>query len=413
MFHLLVSIPTYATSSDYKQDQNGMIVTVVCAKIITPFHDGVRFERISRYSLKLKVDQESLDLEAQSKLCDQAADIVLSEPGSPWVPSYSHTPLSKTGLEAPGQAGNVQMHDTPPQDSSLRQMDFDFRPSISTEQRVNPFVLGGTPSKLPSPPNSEGDLPVITNDRIGNSRPDLSPEELLSGSQHSPGKRKALQSDAPTPELSGSFALDKVEHPDLSVDPKRRKVAQHEDPDIVIDDSAVDAWLDNMSEEDLFDRLSRISTGLMGSAQSPLSIWYKKRENGGSCLSSKTTASSSAPKPHVASFGANKQTTFVWPNPYYSLPSAAPRIDEVLDSSTDEISPTTASSAASSIPLSQGQIQRNYQEFAQRQQDKAAERAYYTATIPGFDGVVSPTDTEGKAFERIFLDDAKDMDAGD
>jgi hypothetical protein len=68
--------------------------------------------------------------------------------------------------------------------------------------------------------------------------------------------------------------------------------------------------------------------------------------------------------------------------------------------------PVTASvTSATSLPLlTQEQIQRNYREFVEQQQRKAAERAYYAANIPGFDGVVSPTDVNDKSIERIFIE---------
>lgn len=404
------------------QDHNGEIMTEVSAKISTPFHDGVRFERVSRYVLKLKVDQESQTRPVDSPY--DAAPVGLPHGfGSPWIPSYTNTPLSKFGLGKPEQTSDDRTY---MQDSGLRQMNTGYQPSTFTSERLEPRGLDATPpeweaatsndasllSSVQLPHRGRSEAQHLSTSHVGqdgSSRTYPTPESLPSARQTSPGKRKAFQTETSTTELKGSFALDKIQHPDLSAEPKRRKVAQLEDPDVLMDDSAVDTWLDDITEEDMFNHLAQISTGLMGKAQPATSVWYKKDLTNRPGLPIKTGSSSSS-KPHVASSGGKKQTTFVWPNSYHGLPSVAARVDEVMDDSTDAISPTASTS---SHLLSQEQIQRNYQEFAKRQQEKAAEKAYYTATIPGFDGVVSPVDTEGKTFESIFLDDAKDTDAGE
>jgi hypothetical protein len=86
---------------------------------------------------------------------------------------------------------------------------------------------------------------------------------------------------------------------------------------------------------------------------------------------------------------------------------------DASSSHVDEITPPNSATAQllptfqNNFVLSQEQIQHNYQEFEERMKRKAAEKAYYAATIPGFDGIVSPTDENDKSFERIFLEDGE------
>ncbi|KAH7413611.1 hypothetical protein DE146DRAFT_1283 [Phaeosphaeria sp. MPI-PUGE-AT-0046c] len=406
------------------QGPNGLVVTELSTKISTLFHRGTRFERISRYVLHLEVKSDSSSLQVDLKLWDEAVIGLSHEHSSPWVPSYTNTPLSKTCFRTPGQANIAQTHCAILQDPCLSRFSSQYWPSTSsiidgTPSRGESSLIGiaNSPSSTRSPIQDQyqSQRPHTSHvDHVGHSRSYPSPERLSSSTSLSPGKRKAWQPDARTTEFSGPFALDKVQHPDLSVDTKRRKIAQHDDPDILMNESTDDSWLDDLSEDILFDHLAHISTGLMGNAHSSTSTWYKKLQQDEAYSPPKASAAPSPPKPHIVSLGCNKHTNFVWPNPYYSQRSSAVRVDEVMDSSNDEISPTATSSTASLPPLfSQEQIQRNYQEFEQRQSKKAAEKAYYTATIPGFDGVVSPTDAEGKTFESIFLGNDKDNNGED
>jgi hypothetical protein len=91
--------------------------------------------------------------------------------------------------------------------------------------------------------------------------------------------------------------------------------------------------------------------------------------------------------------------------PRLNIPS--PLSSGAYSSPVDNFSPPITTSAGSSTSppmLTQEEIQRNYREFEERQKRKAAERAYYAATISGFDGVVSPTDVCDKSMERIFIE---------
>lgn len=414
----------YSPVSRGTQNQDGLMVTELSTKISTPFHSGVRFERISRYILRLAVENSSPSLRADIESWNEAGPNMGRGYIPPWVPSYTNTPLSKTGFGRPGLADSAQTHPGILQDLPPSHISFGSQPSISEVTIGEPYISGGRPvdmTNLFKPTRSPfQDRPQVSNpgashiDHVGISPSYNSPKQPSSDKSVSPGKRKAWQPEASTAEYRGSFALDRVQHPEISVDPKRRKIVQDEDSDVSMNEGAMDSWLDgDVSEDVLFDRLARISTGFMGKAQSSTSEWYKKLGQDGGYSPPKTSSSSPPSKPRVASLGFSKQTSFVWSNPSYSQRRSAVRVDEVLDSLPDEISPTTTSSTASMDPLSQEQIQRNFQEFEQRKLKKAAEKAYYTANIPGFDGVVSPTDAEGKAFESIFLNDDKDNDADD
>lgn len=119
----------------------------------------------------------------------------------------------------------------------------------------------------------------------------------------------------------------------------------------------------------------------------------------------KEDIASKAPKTHPATLASTKQTSFAWRAGRRAriCTHPSPASTESGSSPTDETSDSIMGK------LSQEQIQHNYAEFEKRKKDKAAEKAYYMATIPGFDGVVSPTDVVGdKCFERIFRGEDED-----
>ncbi|KAI4949417.1 hypothetical protein J4E91_005156 [Alternaria rosae] len=74
-----------------KVDTSRVSETIVQAKTITQFPDDVRFERVSRYAVKGEVmDIRRVDATPDNHTPQQ------KEFQTPWVPSYTSTPLSKT-----------------------------------------------------------------------------------------------------------------------------------------------------------------------------------------------------------------------------------------------------------------------------------------------------------------------------
>jgi hypothetical protein len=65
--------------------------TLVQASTVTQFPEDVRFERVSRYAVKGKVVEI-----LQVGIMPDKHRLQLEEPLTPWVPSYTSTPLSKT-----------------------------------------------------------------------------------------------------------------------------------------------------------------------------------------------------------------------------------------------------------------------------------------------------------------------------
>ena len=206
----------------------------------------------------------------------------------------------------------------------------------------------------------------------------LQSSSVSSGYSVQAGKRKALPTADYSTTTGGPFALDRIDeyHPAV---PKRRKLSPPDIMDYTIADS----------DDKLFAHLDRITTGPMGSADSTLPSadpsWSKKLDD-----------SSKIHKPFPATLASTKTTSFIW--------RGRKRHSNTSPTSSLEDRSPQATTSASSETMSQEQIQINYREFEQRKARKEQEKKYYMETISGFDGVVSPTDSEGKTFEGIFLD---------
>lgn len=333
---------------------------------MTEFNDGVRFERVARYSIKLEVDSEQPKSAGSSSSASARRDSLgahqsawfdppqsssdgsLQNHGLPWVLSHTNTPQPQMDcMFPPPLPGHMQQ--CAPQDLLCS------RDGQYVDQTFDISQLAGLAAMSVK----------------------FEPSSASSGSSVSASKRKALPTaDYPTT-TGGPFALERIDecHP---VVPKRRKLSPPDITDYMIADS----------DDKLFAHLDRITTGPMGSADStPPSAdpsWSKKLDD-----------SSKAPKPFPATLASTKQTSFTWRGrKRHSNSSAASSLEDMSSQST----------SASSEGLSQEQIQINYREFKQRKARKEQEKKYYMETIPGFDRVVSPTDVEGKTFEGIFLD---------
>ncbi|KAH8731798.1 hypothetical protein GQ44DRAFT_766854 [Phaeosphaeriaceae sp. PMI808] len=387
------------------QGQDQVAETIMCANITTSFPSDVRFERISRYSIKLEVGagtESRSDLSSHTlvhnpvyRRLSNEDKIVSLDPFSkilfgpthstnghsslkvqtPWIPSYTNTPLSKVG----GLASCNRL-------------------SIKKKRRDRRDSFKLLPTELPSPQKKR----LTPGKQCDSSSPCIYEfEDFSSGTEHSSsGKRKAPHSVAWSNNFHGRFALDKFEHPDLEVDVKRRKFQQGDETDAnkkIEEEQSV--WQDG-GDDILYAHLDNFTTGPMGEAQSSPALespcWFKKLDD---------TRARSAPRPYVATFPGMKQTKFPWRTRGDCVARSS---SDTSSCAVDEITPPVSADGTASTSNdtpSQEQIQQNYEEFENRKRLRATEKAFYTATIPGFDGVVSPTDEDGKTFESIFLED--------
>jgi hypothetical protein len=153
--------------------------------------------------------------------------------------------------------------------------------------------------------------------------------------------------------------------------------------------------------------LARVATELMGGAQtsspSKHSLWAHQLEDNehnsaaGTCiLSAKATP---------CTLASTKQTSVTWHLPKVSSKHSPASSAE--SSPAHNITPpiTASTTTSASTDALQEQIQHNYHEFEERKKQKTAEKEYYKATVPGFDGIVSPTVADDKTFESIFIGD--------
>jgi hypothetical protein len=285
---------------------------------------------------------------------------------------------------------------------SLDKKLMDLRHRVSSKRDSDLATLSYKMAHYNAPPSSPATPQASTSIR-NNERTFFASNEFLN--HPTPVKRKASGSSHSVLENQGRFALDKFEHLDLEVDAKRRKLRQLDDQDEHMDEHTL--LIADEVDDSLHGFLTKVTTGPMGEAQtSPtendIRCWFDKLDR---------PKAPTAPRPHAATLPGIKHTTFPWKDRQAThgarLPSDASssHVDEITppNSATTQLLPTFQNNLA----LSQEQIQHNYQEFEERMKRKAAEKAYYAATIPGFDGIVSPTDENDKSFERIFLEDGE------
>ncbi|KAF2023276.1 hypothetical protein EK21DRAFT_12766, partial [Setomelanomma holmii] len=382
--------------------------TVLNVLITTQLPAGVRFECISRYKLRARIHGKAprpvrelgvshADATARANnnnwFIPQPQDPAQRfgpangqqppDTGSPWVPSYTSTPFSKEGKDR-----SQELH---PEDQRL--MDVLLQPF----QLFDAGTDDGTVIQSTSP------LPRQRWVRAPRFEANDEHEGLFEWAHI---KRKVSRSSEEIMKHLGRCALDKFEHLDLEVDAKRRKLEQP-DEDI---DANVMAWqLQQAADDSLYAHLGNVTTGPMGEAhtsptEGDTGCWFEKLDRPRIAIPT---------RPHSATLRGVKHTTFPWKTRQEMCIGPPP--SNAGSSYVDEITPPDC--ATSEYPLapinnklSQEQIQHNYQEFEELMKRKAAEKAYYAATIPGFDGIVSPTDENDRSFERIFLESSE---AGD
>jgi hypothetical protein len=210
--------------------------------ITTPFHAGVRFERVSRYSIKLEVDTEPFnnfveDLRAyarrgsvpehRSGCSDEwpdprlqglikspcnAASSSLHGHSSPWIPSYTSTPLSKTGRSTSPVSRPFR------KDCYLSANDAVEGENMDIDQAARQTL------------HHQALHAFTTNQSTVN--PECS--SASSEKMNSPGKRKDWSSSGLCIDAAEAPTLNKGDRPNLEVDTKRRKLQQNVDTDVVM-----------------------------------------------------------------------------------------------------------------------------------------------------------------------------------
>lgn len=197
------------------------------------------------------------------------------------------------------------------------------------------------------------------------------------------------------PEYFHSYGLDAIKSSKLVTNEKRRKMSlsQH--------DAA-----NEMEDQEWWDmRAVDITTGALGDAQSSPTSTLR----GQTCRSQLPRLDTSL-KQYRARRCGTKNTTFPW-DPWNKGNCPSPETPPTASSEQSLVFDAPPALEVPEIDLSQDEIQRNYHEFEERRKDRAAERAFYAATIPGFDGILSPTEETDRVMESIFLDVDHDADA--
>lgn len=378
-----------------KQGGSFVLDTVLSAHIVMHFPKNVRFERTSRYSVKLEINQLSSPYSSQT---------IQSQSERPqtamrsWAPSVANSFSSKTRSNE--SSVNEECFTDPVKSFHEAEMEI-----YETDEDDDLFIGAETTS------------PVLRK---------LSLSTSASQSQ-SLKKRKASQPKIPSPELSGHFALDRLQHRDLEIESKRQKI-EHEqslglwlatpthspnrsDEQFQFEDLAVQDSnpMDPVQDYPIESHLTNFFTGHMGEAQKSPPFLVDRRAD------MKPRSPHQHGKPIAAKpKGKFKQTVFSWNRGDRSPTDIKPPLEHTADSDSSSLgksSPNTAlpsSHTKNSTELSQAQIQHNYKEFEEQAKRKAAEKAYYSAAIPSFDGVLSPTDAID--FERAFLEDSEAED---
>jgi hypothetical protein len=270
----------------------------------------------------------------------------------PWVPSYTSTPLSKIGHLAREEYRSNEA------DPSLRG---GSNLNLYTGSRCEAFVGDAEPTSQ------------STWAQYGNGP-----------SPTSPGKRKSLAFNGPRDATNlrvGLVRLNSVDNLNITIDAKRLKLSPLVNTDIEIDPSA--SYLPTRDQDDsLYAKTSEYIVPAPNHPPTQLpsppcnaNPWHKRH----------------ATHPFAIS---NRPNTYALPKLCIRDPVARP------DSPFEELTPPPFAT----LGLSQAQIQHNYHEFEERKRHRALEKAYYKEHVPEFDGVVSPTEIEDCAFERIFLE---------
>lgn len=322
--------------------------SLLSAEITTDFPHSVRFERISRYSITVKIMQPTICAPCSGS--PPATPIM-----KPWVPSYTVTPDSK-----------VRQKSLRERCIALVQHDADRR-QICAAQCLLP--------------------------------------------KSSPKKRKASERKISSVALRGNFALDALKHHHLEMESKRQRLNEWDDfgihvvPQLGFDakllplyfvdvtkapDHLATDWIRAEQKFDLEAQYSDVIT--ISEAHSSTPNWFNK------CRNDKLLSTGNTIKPFVAKLKADtKRTVFNWKR-CDSLQALTPPDTDGSDSS-DTIERLCAVATGSNRSeamedLSQAQIQENYREFQELAKRKSEAKG-------------SQRDEE---FERAFLADSEAED---
>jgi hypothetical protein len=295
----------------------------------------------------------------------EAKEEQMNDPISPWVPSYSNTPLSKLGQPTGTFSSSKEAESSVRRDSKLH-LCTDSSDSDATQLDKQPLWAQLRNKSSPT----------------------------------SPGKRKAFDCSASSDTTDFRVGLLRLDHPhnlDPAVDAKRQKLSLPDNMDINMDESA--SYLPSPDHDDPFD------SEFMKPAKSA-ATWFQHHFTAPPKPSSQFTRPTRFALPKLWTHDTTPRRdslvharTLRSDSPFHNR---APRSDTPVQ----ELTPPTSASPTGS--LSQTQIQLNYHEFAERKRQRDAERQYYKEHVPGFDGVVSPAEIGDCAFERIFLESGSD-----
>jgi hypothetical protein len=223
----------------------------VSANITTRFHGGVRYERVSRYVIQLRVSGENnvgtscvshddvrdgIDGSQCSNREPSCLDPLLkaflpsdldpreerlSNRDSPWVPSYTSTPLSK-------------IEHWTPRNSQLGDMAHRGREdSVHSPESSGNSLTGWSPNYDQFPLDLERVSAHVESDT------------------GSPSKRKASSTSILTAEGVRPTSSEEPQQPALSADAKRRKLRQHDSVNFISEVAAATALPEDSDDESL------------------------------------------------------------------------------------------------------------------------------------------------------------------
>ncbi|CAO2647443.1 Nn.00g083650.m01.CDS01 [Neocucurbitaria sp. VM-36] len=382
----------YVPSPTTDQNDPWVTETVLSCQVVTPFPDGVRFERTSRYCIKLDV--------VQPECHNDAADIHhhIRRPDSPmeadWMQLDASTTPSRNRQDTPRRSeGRFFSHMPLDRGAGLREGEENYR--VLTRATAAASVLQDI----------------------------LFP--VLNSQSHSPTKRKASQPQQLPPFRYVTIKTLK----DCDLDEYKRRKLGHgtvlnassdgrSSPSTEWQPTRLPLKKDTAQTDRYFD-----STHDNADAQSTsFTSHHMPEAHGQPPLSLTMPDSPTSPTSHqhqsIASRLKGKAKVYLLNSKHAATRPASsgpsPEHTDSDNSSAPDISPpntaTESSHSKQSTELSQEQIQQNYVEFEQKAKRKAAEKAYYASTIPNFDGIVSPTDEVDRDIERAFLADSEAED---
>ncbi|OAL46998.1 hypothetical protein IQ07DRAFT_647270 [Pyrenochaeta sp. DS3sAY3a] len=392
--------------SDFGLSGTSIAETVVCVHINTSFPDNVRFERISRHSIKLHVTQPNATLNSPHSRRTGCPD----SPPEPSTPSLTYTPFPKLRFgESRQKMCTAGVNDAP----HLSFAGYEAHTTIFD----SPMECD-IPSEVPpcsSPKKRRASTPdgsTSHNNAFSNNH-QSTPGVYTSSSD----KQRGIRCYNSSTDMKGSFALDQFQHRDLEVDSKRRKLRRADsmvslgtnfinnaDISHVLPLAPTSRNISHMTslhddEMDLY--AANFSTGPIGQAHgSP--PWRSRGELA-------TMQSYSPPRRSIpVRLKATRETVFRWNGSeqganHFNGPSTEHSTDEETNCPYHASPPnTTTGSTVSkqSAELSQEQIQQNYREFEEQAWRRSTAHMYDGSMVARGNGLTE-VDME---LENAFLD---------